>query len=116
MLSAKAAEHLDVGLVQVLCEQLRVIAAFCGSDFEMLFHLRFPKIAKEWWTGLDLNQRSRRREIYSLLVLTTHPPVLILVPLLRIELRINAYKALVIPLNYGGNNVVRVAGFKPATF
>ena len=40
-----------------------------------------------WWTGTDSNHRSQRRQIYSLLVLTTHPPVhYFLVPQRRLEL------------------------------
>ena len=32
-------------------------------------------VKKEWWRGLDSNQRSRRRQIYSLLPLATREPL-----------------------------------------
>ena len=35
-----------------------------------------PASLRLWWRGLDSNQRSLRRQIYSLMDLTTLPPLL----------------------------------------
>lgn len=39
MLSAKAAEHATIGRSKILCEELRIIAAFRGAHFKYTLHV-----------------------------------------------------------------------------